>query len=314
MRARFIVMCGALMLGCLVASGCDEDAPRNEPDASTQEDAGTSGPDAGDGGGTGADGGGTAPDAGVDGGMDAGSRVSDFNCDVSQQQGCDAGASCHYTDLTDGGTGSRCFAAPCDVVRQDCPSGQRCTYVLANTVRTRACVEDGTSAEGDPCSLAGTSSTQSYDTCAKGLYCLDTALTDGGTAFQCQRFCHDSAQCTAPRECNEVLRLSGTQELPFVCGAPSARCDLLAQDCAGPLACYPSRSRGTAVCSGAGGLGEGAPCEFSDQCARGSACVGPEATRVCRTLCRHPSGEPSCPTGRTCQPLAAYPGVGACVP
>jgi hypothetical protein len=312
MRARFLVMCGALILGSLFAHGCDDDAPTDEPDASTQEDAGSSARDAGGDGGTPGDGG-DADSGTVDAGADAG-RVSDFTCDVSGQQGCDAGASCHYATLTDGGTGSRCFAAPCDVVRQDCPAGQRCTYVLSNTTRGRACVEDGTSAEGDPCSLAGSSATQTFDTCAKGLYCVDTALGDGGTAFQCQRFCHDSAQCTAQRECNEVLRLSGTEELPFVCGEASARCDLLAQDCASPLACYPSKTRGTAVCAGIGGLGDGAACEFSDQCARGSACVGPQNARVCRKLCRHPSGEPSCPSGLTCQSLADFAGVGACVP
>lgn len=303
MHARLVLMCGAVVLGSLFAAGCDDDDPEERPDASTGEDGGTHGKEDPDGG----DGGHTPP-------ADSGVRVSDFSCDVSRQQGCDAGASCHYSELPDGGTGSRCFTGPCDVVKQDCPSGQRCTYVLENGTRSRLCVEDGTSAEGEPCSLASTSATQRFDTCRKGLYCADAPLADGGTSFLCQRFCHDSAQCTAPRECNEVLRLEGTLELPLVCGEPSARCELLAQDCASPLGCYPSKNRGTAVCVGIGGLGDGEPCEFSNQCARGSACVGPATGRVCRELCRHPTGEPGCPTGMTCQALADYSGVGACVP
>ncbi|XXF80685.1 hypothetical protein P2318_13305 [Myxococcaceae bacterium GXIMD 01537] len=233
---------------------------------------------------------------------------------MTQQQGCDAGASCLYAALPGGVTGSRCFEATCDVVRQDCPAGQRCTYVLSNGVRSRQCVQEGVSEEGDPCSLAGTSPAQTFDTCKKGLYCVDRPAGDAGTTFVCQRFCHATTQCSAPQECNEVLRLSDTEELPLACGAASTRCDLLAQDCADPLACYPSASRGTAVCAGAGALAEGATCDFSNQCAKGSACVGTGSERACRKVCRHPTGEPGCPSGTTCQPLAAFTGMGACVP
>lgn len=296
MRAHLILLCGALMLGSLFSCGC-EGGPKDPPDASTQEDAGADG--------------GAREDGGTDGGTDPG-PASDFNCDVNRQQGCESGASCLYAELPDGGTGSRCFPGACDVVRQDCASGQRCTYVLANGAYSRACVAEGSSGEGEPCSLAGTS--QTFDTCRKGLYCADARLADGGATFQCRRFCHDTAQCTAPGECNEVLRLAGTQELPLACGAPSPRCDLLTQDCASPLSCYPSATAGAAVCAGSGGRGNGEPCEFSNQCTRGSACVGPSTARVCRPLCRHPGGTPACATGTTCQGLADYPGVGACVP
>ncbi len=305
MRAHLILLCGALMWSGLFFSGCD-DPQTNGPDASTPEDSGTDGGPR--------DGGGQPPPPPVDGGQDGGSYVSDFTCDVSLQQGCEAGASCLYTDLRDGGTGSTCFPGACDVVSQNCPNGQRCTYVLANGTRGRMCVADGTANEGDPCSLASGSGAQTFDTCKKGLYCTDTVEGDGGTTFRCQRFCHGNAQCGASLECNEVLRLSGTGELPLACGAPSPKCDVLAQDCAAPLGCYPSETPGAAVCTGIGPRAEGAACDFSNQCAKGSACVGPASARVCRTLCRTPSGTPACPSGRTCQGLADYPGVGACVP
>lgn len=305
MRAHLILLCGALLWSGLFVSGCD-DPQTNGPDASTPEDSGSDG---------GVKDGGEPPPPPPDGGggTDAG-YVSSFTCDVSGQLGCATGESCFYTDLQDGGTGSACFAGACDVVRQDCPSGQRCTYGVANGARSRMCVQDGASNEGDPCSLSGGSGAQTFDTCKKGLYCIDTSGGEGAPTFQCQRFCHATAQCGAARECNEVLRLSDTGERPLVCGEPSPKCDLLAQDCASPLGCYPSETPGAAVCTGIGPRADGQACDFSNQCARGSACVGSGTPRVCRPLCRTSSGGPGCASGTTCQALTDYPGVGACVP
>jgi hypothetical protein len=138
------------------------------------------------------------------------------------------------------------------------------------------------------------------------------ALNDGGTAFQCARLCHGTATCAAPRECNEVLRLNGTAELPLICGEPSQRCELLAQDCETPLSCYPTS--GSALCATTGNLGEGAPCEFSNQCARGSACVRTGTVLTCRTLCRYPTGQPGCAAGKRCEALQGSTGAGACIP
>lgn len=297
MRAHLLLLAGTLWLGVLSSVGCD-DGPKGGPDASIPEEAGTDGGPRDDGG--------PSPDGGT--------SASDFACDVGRQSGCDAGASCLYTTRPDGGVGSACVAGPCDVVLQDCPSGQRCTYVLANGTRTRQCVEEGTSAEGDPCSLASASGEPRFDTCQRGLSCADTATADGGTRFQCQRFCHGSAQCGAPQECNVALRLSGTRELPLLCGPPSARCGLLAQDCVEPLGCYPSGTPGAAACAASGARPTGAPCEFSNQCERGSVCVGTGAERACAPLCALPSGTPGCASGTTCQPLTGHPDVGACVP
>jgi hypothetical protein len=237
-------------------------------------------------------------------------RPSDFTCEVARQRGCDAGLSCLFHQLEDGGTGSQCFGGPCDPVRQDCPGGQRCTYARGDGGTWRMCVAEGTADEGAPCQLGATHAL-GIDTCKKGLFCTDVAAADGGTTFQCARFCHGTAACTAPRECNEVLRLTGTAELPLICGAPSQRCDLLAQDCAAPLSCYPTN--GAPLCASTGNLGEGAPCEFSNQCARGSACVRTGDILTCRTLCRRPSGQPSCTSG-SCQPLQGSTEAGACIP
>jgi hypothetical protein len=292
MRVHLVPLWGALLLGALGAIGCEDKGPTGGP-----KDSGEDGKDAG-------------PQAPEDGGPQPPGPRSDFTCEVARQRGCDGGLSCLFHQLDDGGTGSGCFAGPCDPVLQNCPGGQRCTYARGDGGTSRLCVAEGTADEGEPCQLSA-SEPLGVDTCKKGLFCTNVAQSDGGTAFQCARFCHATATCTAPRECNEVLRLAGTAELPLICGAPSQRCDLLAQDCAAPLSCYPTN--GTPLCASTGSLGEGAPCEFSNQCARGSACVKTGDVLTCRELCRYPTGQPACASG-TCQPLQGGTNAGACIP
>ena len=294
MHARLFPLWGALLLGALGGIGCNDKGPPGGPPPPPVDPATD---------------GGTQPME--DGGITPGR--SDFACDVARQRGCGAGQTCLFRQIGDGGTGSGCFSGPCDPVAQNCPNGLRCTYARGEDGGTvfRACVPEGTVDELGPCQLAR-SSPLALDTCKKGLFCVDMAQSDGGTAFQCARFCHGTPTCAAPSECNEVLRLNGTSELPLICGAPSARCDVLTQDCEAPLSCYPGN--GNALCATTGNLGEGAPCEFSNQCARGSACVRTGAGLTCRTLCRLPSGQPSCPSGRQCEALQGIPGAGACIP
>ncbi|WP_164018295.1 hypothetical protein [Pyxidicoccus trucidator] len=294
MRARLVMLTGTLALA-LWAAGCDDDDDGPGPDP--MEDAGV---------GTDPDGGGTPEDGGRDGGPG-----SDFACNVARQEGCGGGESCHFADLADGGTGSRCFSAECDVVLQDCAEGQRCTYVGQGGATSRRCVEPGTGDEGARCTLSPSDGGLAYDTCQQGLFCKDEPASDGGTAFFCRRLCHATPQCGDAGECNTVLRLEGTPELPLVCGPPSARCDPFGQDCTSPLGCYPSTAG--PVCAGSGTRGEGEACDFSNQCAPGSTCVNTTGSGLtCRPLCR-PAGTPACTTG-TCRPLDDNPGVGACVP
>ncbi len=294
MRARLVMLTGTLVLA-LWAVGCDDE--NKGPGPTPVDDAGV---------GTDPDGGGTPGD----GGRDAGPGGTDFACNVARQEGCASGQSCHFADLADGGTGSRCFTAECDVVRQDCADGQRCTYVGQGGATQHRCVEDGTVEEGSPCNLAPNDGGLTYDTCQRGLFCKDERAADGGTAFFCRKLCHATPQCGASGECNTVVRLEGSTELPLVCGPPSARCDPFGQDCTSPLSCYPSTSG--PVCAGSGTRREGEACDFSNQCAPGSTCVNAGSGLTCRPLCQ-PGGTPACTTG-TCRALDGNPGVGACVP
>ncbi|CAM3905418.1 hypothetical protein G4177_25475 [Corallococcus sp. ZKHCc1 1396] len=296
MSSRLVLLGGALLLG-LWAAGCDDGETIRPPaDAGTTVDSGV---DAGDSG-------------TVDPG-DGGTGRSDFTCNVVKQDGCAAAEDCLYTDLADGGTGSRCFPGACDPVRQEgCPAGQRCTYVTLEGGDTqRQCVSAGTATEGAACTLAADAPAgQRYDSCAAGLFCKNDVLADGGTGFFCRKLCHATSDC-ASGDCNTVLRLPGTDELPLVCGPPSAGCDAFAQDCQGPLGCYPATNG--PVCAGSGTLTPGSPCEFSNQCSPGSTCAVSDGVGTCRTLCRLPSGSPACPNG-TCRAIANNGDVGACVP
>ncbi|MGZ3459329.1 MAG: hypothetical protein ACXU86_12600 [Archangium sp.] len=257
-----------------------------------------------------------ATDSGGDGGTppggDGGGGEVDSGCDVARQQGCDAGSLCLRGVLEDGGQSNLCFPGECDLVAQDCPSGNKCTYVRQGSATIRRCVPDGTVAEGAACQSTATPEGDFYDTCKAGLYCTDESAPDGGTSFTCQKFCYGSEQCTAPRDCIEVLRFAGSNELPRVCGEAGPGCDLLAQGCASSLGCYPSPKSGP-VCVTAGAVTDGSACTYSNDCRPGSACVKESTGLVCRPLCRAPSGEPGCASGH-CEPLQDFSGVGACVP
>ncbi|QRO01321.1 hypothetical protein JRI60_20990 [Archangium violaceum] len=299
MRAKVLLVCSVLLLGGWVASGCRNGNGGAGNDSGTLADGGPGAKN---------DGGGGTPDSG-DG--DAGEVLS--GCDVARQQGCDAGSLCLRGFLEDGGQGNRCFPADeCDLVAQNCPEGDKCTYVRQGSTTSRRCVRDQMVEEGGACQSTATPEGHFHDTCKAGLYCTDQTAADGGTTFTCQRFCYGSAQCTAPRDCIEVLRFEGSDELPRVCGEPGPKCDLLAQGCASSLGCYPSTRSGP-VCVPAGTVENGAPCTYSNDCRPGSACVRDGAGLVCRALCRTPSGTPGCESGR-CEPLQDFPGVGACVP
>lgn len=293
MRANVLLLSSVLVVG-LLTGGCRDGGP-----GGPERDAGV------------ADGGNKSDAGGEDAGQEDGGGMAPA-CDVARQRGCDAGELCLREVLEDGGQGERCFPGECDPVARDCPAGSKCTYVRQEAVTSRRCVPEGTVPEGGACQSTATPGGDFHDTCQAGLYCTDQPAPDGGLTFTCERFCHASEQCTAPRDCTEVLRFTGSDELPRVCGEAASVCDPLARDCESPLGCYPSPGSGS-VCVTAGAMEDGAACTYSNDCRPGSACVKDGAGRACRRLCRSPSGEPGCASGR-CEPLRDFAGVGACMP
>lgn len=291
MRADLFVCSGVLIVGLMAA--CRGDVLT--PDAGTGADSGV------------------FRDGGTsDGGNPDPGRETD--CDVAAQTGCEVGAVCLRGVLADGGLGNLCFSGECDPVAQNCPEGNRCAYVRHDHVTSRRCIpaSTGTVAEGGACQSVATAEGDFYDTCAPGLSCTDRSTSSGATTFTCQRLCHGGEQCTAPRDCIDVLRFEGSNERPRVCGTPGSACDVLARDCTDSRGCYPSPRSG-GVCVTAGTLAEGQPCAYVNDCQEGSACVKNGTGLVCRRLCRAPSGSPGCDSGQTCQPLQDHPGVGVCV-
>ncbi|MET0404433.1 MAG: hypothetical protein ABW123_18620 [Cystobacter sp.] len=292
MRADLFVCSGVLFVGLLMA--CHGDV--SPPDAGTDVDSGVFQ----DGGGPG------------DGPTEPDPEPGETGCSVARQTGCAAGEVCLRGVSGDGGVSNQCFPGECDPVAQNCPEGNRCTYVRRDNVTSRRCVPAGTGtvAEGGTCQSTATAEGDFYDTCAPGLACTDRS-TSGGTTFTCQRLCHGGNQCAAPNECIDVLRFEGSNERPRVCGAPKATCDLLAPQCATPLGCYPSNKHGACVATGA--IADGQSCTYVNDCQPGSACVKDGQGLVCRKLCRAPTGAPGCDSGQRCQSLQDYSAVGVCV-
>ncbi|MBX7113797.1 MAG: hypothetical protein K1X64_05625 [Myxococcaceae bacterium] len=235
------------------------------------------------------------PDAGpLDAGEADAGRPIGFLCDIGQA--CDAGAhfTCTYIGRSDGGLGTECVAGACDVVQQNCDGGMKCGFADGG----RACVPDGTVNEGEPCTASN---------CKRGLACVVVPAEDGGQASECTRYCHTNSDCMAPQQCYVTLNLPGIAERPRICAEPPLVCNLLTQDC--PKvgeACYPTSSG--PGCFSAGPGADGASCSFSNDCVKGTACIGTQ----CQKLCAFPSGTPACTTG-TCARLTGYSDAGVCV-
>ncbi len=285
-RCRDLVL--ALLAGTFAAGcGCGGSKPPVLPDSGTD-----AGPPA---------------DAGVDSGTpDAGGKRDGGPCDVELQDCAADAGSCLYFSL-DGGLGSdtACFTGDCDLVRQDCPSGQKCTYVGTDAgTYVRGCTLEGTAEEGQPCAPTTTS-----NSCKRGLICSTRAVADGGSERLCSQFCNKKSDCPGALDCYVVLRFEGSVERPLTCGPPPPSCDLLAQDCPNASdGCYPGDGN-VGRCFPAGSVASGGACMYSNDCQKRSLCVN-LATRQCKELCSYPTGPVTCTTG-TCKPLS-LPDAGYC--
>jgi len=238
--------------------------------------------DAGPGGGTDA-GPGTGVDSGPGTGVDAGPGT-----------GVDAGPG-----TGDAGPGGMCSgpAGECNALDPtSCGAGMACQINGSSAMGfMTVCGAAGVGGQGAACdpTMPGQ--------CQEGFQC------DSGSST-CQRFCCDNTDCAAnPGDfCGGIAGA----DLGF-CQTP-ADCDLIAQTgCAAMQGCYPSA--GGLACLGAGDVGEGGMCEFTNSCMPGMGCLGTSMTdSFCRRFCDMAAAEP-CPTGFTCNPITDLP-VGGCFP
>jgi hypothetical protein len=201
----------------------------------------------------------------------------------------------------------------CDVFRQDCPLGEKCTPWASDggpTWNGTKCmpVVDDPAGSGEPCHVQG-SPTSGLDDCDRRSMCfyVDPETLEG----TCTPFCAgDEAdpQCDRGRFCPLLADSALALCLPL--------CSPHQQDCPAGQACYPSM--GEWVCSPdlSGDTGAyGDPCRSIMQCDPGLACVAASAVpwdacgdiACCTEICDldDPAGDLQCmgaPEGVTCQP------------
>ncbi len=99
-------------------------------------------------------------------------------------------------------------------------------------------------------------------------------------------------KCTSAADCNEAGSSTYECKADGHCGLPAAVCDIVTSDgCSAGKACYPQQD-GTLICYQAGTSGEGAACEYLNDCQVGLICLN---DGVCHTLCNDAN---PCNTGR----------------
>jgi hypothetical protein len=172
--------------------------------------------------------------------------------------------------------------ASCDVVQQDCPSGQKCVVAYRDTPADdyrEWCVDvHGKSPEGAAC----TSYADGSDDCAVGLWCWTV----------CRHFC-DSSCASAGLPDDTCLQAFPTGE--SLCVPP---CDPLASyACGFGMNCILTDNDFSCVPTYAVVPSYGSPCTQSNECAPGYACAG----GGCRPYCDLSASDPGCPNGTTCQ-------------
>lgn len=287
---------GLLGLACTVplwVVGCGGTPSDSRPDATIADDTGTT----------------VTPDAYLDPTIDAGPI-----------QPNDTGT----TGTSD--TGGRVCRSPsgtCDLILQNCPTGQACVYALPNATATTpetvcAPVVGAGAAEGGACCA--------LNSCANGLVCVGAMeeTPGGGTCTAegmgtCQRYCcGSSADCAAGELCNRF----GSTFSGGICDT-SDDCGLVDQTgCASGQGCYPADG-GTTQCltPTAAGAAEGATCMYTNDCVAGTACFnltsGGSSRAVCLRLCDIGDGATDCPRsgGMACQAGGDLPtGTGVCPP
>lgn len=237
------------------------------------------------------------------------------------------------TSLPDGGgepdssRAGRCTplqGPTCDLILQDCPSGQQCVASLSTDGgATTACTQvSGTQSltRGSPCCVGG-----GGDPCLKGLTCVggDSCPDAGEPPGRCSPICcgNDDAVCGndrdgVPGRCNlMIVGGTPTRDLYKVCSYSTVCRPLGLQPCPSGQTCLVADTSGSARCSrifapdGGGGAGHLQACGAANACADGLAClsIGDAGSR-CEYLCYVQGTATPFDAGA----LSSQPGRGGC--
>ncbi len=220
--------------------------------------------------------------------------------------------------------GCSAINSACDIVLQNCPSGQECA--AAGDAGT-ACIDDVATRhlpKGHACCASAKD-----DPCGPGLHCIgprNDCTGDAGASGRCTPACCADDVCGK----SDPEGFAGRCDLSIVDGKGKGRfkvCDydppcrpFHLQSCPTNFTCVTQDQYGTSSCIGIyapidggvipTGYTEGMPCDTSNGCADGLACLGAgDAGAACKWLCLEPNANPPFDAGAA---RDGGPGYGGC--
>ncbi len=224
----------------------------------------------------------------------------------------------------DGAKAYAAYVPECDLDKQDCPSGKKCTITGAGSRWAQTCVDvaKDTKKAGELCNRPDNK--LGLDDCAAGLFCTPwgVAKTDP-VQRRCVKPCSTTATCDKGDVCVVLgRRVYGSGLGPRSAGLCVSKCDPFATDpCGKDLGCGGAfmqtedlKEVFTCMWKGAKAAGETCSPASYGQCTPGLRCAyGPKGEApVCQALCdaKHPCKSGTCFT----HPGYADKGRGTCWP
>ena len=202
--------------------------------------------------------------------------------------------------LDAGREGGHCSSVTgaCDVVLQDCPTGQECVTTSAGKAICQPAQASQSREKGAACCPGAANQ------CLPGLTCVGTACVDGGPeSGRCTPACcrGDDRSCGASipegisGSCELGLVDSAGKDLYTVCTYRPRCTPFTIEPCLnGAQACNVDDKRGAATCIDSNGKLLGETCQFANDCVNGLYCLtlsGGDGG-VCRRQCVTPGQTP----------------------
>ena len=178
------------------------------------------------------------------------------------------------------GTGGESTIKLCDVFKQDCPEGEKCSAFAeggGSSWNATKCVPvTGEGTPGDVCKTEG-GGVSGLDDCEKGGFCWDVDDMNMGICVELCAGTVEAPTCSDEQQFNCAVVNDGVLNLCL----PS--CDPLVQDCPGDDLCLSIGDTFVCVLDASGAdTGKALdPCEFANACDKGLLCLNPSASKNC---------------------------------
>jgi hypothetical protein len=213
-----------------------------------------------------------------------------------------------------GGPNPPCPSYPikgaCDLVQQNCPSGQQCEVQVDGgaTVAVCAPASSGSSPIGGKCATTGD--------CVPGCECIQQRCAPYCCMGQDQE-CKQSVPEGYIGTCSINVQYQGAMPNGLVCSYAGGCQPFGIMPCAQGSACLVEDMAGKSDCNAIfmpPGKMAGQACQYKNDCAEGLMCVGggPDGGTICMWMCYKPpgpfdagiatlgAGKGGCPNGKTC--------------